>query len=161
MGHDDGREKISESSKNDELFPSRSAQGPIRRDAERLPKEGISQEGQMQIQFKPYDKDQDCYICPRGEKLPFYKSRPKKRKKKKHTVRVYRSVRQHTVEPPFGNIKHNLGFRSFCLRGLPKVSGEFAIMCSAHNLLKLCSEVLSKGEVWLESQLACFSIVNV
>ena len=47
--------------------------------------------------------------------------------------------RMHTVEPVFGNIKHNIGYRYFLLRGLSKVSGEFNLMCIAHNLKKIAS----------------------
>lgn len=47
--------------------------------------------------------------------------------------------RMHTVEPVFGNIKFNLGFRQFLLRGLSKVKGEFSLMCIAHNLKKIAS----------------------
>jgi transposase len=43
-------------------------------------------------------------------------------------------MRSTSVEPVFGNIKHNLGFRRFNLRGLQKVRGEFNLMCIAHNL---------------------------
>lgn len=42
--------------------------------------------------------------------------------------------RSVSVEPVFGNIKQNLGFRRFNLRGLKKVKGEFNLMCIAHNL---------------------------
>lgn len=45
--------------------------------------------------------------------------------------------RMHTVEPVFGNIKYNLGFRQFLLRGLKKVKSEFNLMCIAHNLKKI------------------------
>jgi transposase len=45
--------------------------------------------------------------------------------------------RLYTVEPPFGNLKHNLGYRSFLLRGLEKVDGEFKLMCIGHNLKKM------------------------
>ena len=38
------------------------------------------------------------------------------------------------TEPVFGNLKHNLGFRRFSLRGLGKVKAEFNLMCIAHNL---------------------------
>ena len=47
------------------------------------------------------------------------------------------SKRMITVEPVFGNLSQNLGFREFLLRGLEKVKGEFSLMCSAHNLLKI------------------------
>jgi len=42
--------------------------------------------------------------------------------------------RATSVEPVFGNIKHNLGFRRFSLAGLTQVRGEFNLMCIAHNL---------------------------
>ncbi|MEE9119273.1 MAG: IS1182 family transposase [Calditrichia bacterium] len=43
-------------------------------------------------------------------------------------------TRATTIEPAFGNIKHNLGFRRFSLRGIEQVKGEFNLMCIAHNL---------------------------
>ncbi len=43
-------------------------------------------------------------------------------------------TRSTTVEPVFGNLKENLGFRRFRLRGLKKVKGEFNYMCIAHNI---------------------------
>jgi transposase len=41
------------------------------------------------------------------------------------------------VEPVFGMIKETLGYRRFPLRGLQKVKGEWALICTAFNLLKL------------------------
>ena len=41
------------------------------------------------------------------------------------------------VEPVFGHIKQARGFRQFLLRGLDKVRGEWAMVCTVHNLLKL------------------------
>ncbi len=46
-------------------------------------------------------------------------------------------LRKQVVEPVFGHIKQARGFRQFLLRGLNKVSGEWAMVCTAHNLLKL------------------------
>lgn len=48
-------------------------------------------------------------------------------------------LRKQTVEPVFGQIKHARGFRQFLMRGLAKVSGEWAMICTAHNLLKLAA----------------------
>jgi transposase len=48
-------------------------------------------------------------------------------------------LRKQTVEPVFGQIKHARGFRQFLMRGLGKVSGEWAMLCTAHNLLKLAA----------------------
>jgi transposase len=46
-------------------------------------------------------------------------------------------LRKQTVEPVFGQIKQARGFRQFLLRGIDKVTGEWALICTAHNLLKL------------------------
>ena len=42
--------------------------------------------------------------------------------------------RATSVEPVFGNIKQNLGFWRFSLRGLDRVKGEFNLISIAHNL---------------------------
>jgi transposase len=46
-------------------------------------------------------------------------------------------LRKQIPEPIFGQIKDARGFRQFLLRGLEKVRGEWAMICTAHNLLKL------------------------
>lgn len=46
-------------------------------------------------------------------------------------------LRKQTVEPVIGQIKQARGFRQFLLRGLAKVEAEWALLCTAHNLLKL------------------------
>jgi transposase len=46
-------------------------------------------------------------------------------------------LRKQLPEPVFGQIKQARGFRQFLLRGFEKVRGEWAIVCSVHNLLKL------------------------
>ena len=48
-------------------------------------------------------------------------------------------LREQAVEPVFGQIKHARGFRQFLMRGLNKVSGEWAMICTTHNLLKLAA----------------------
>lgn len=45
--------------------------------------------------------------------------------------------RSTSIEPVFGNIKSNLGYRRFTRRGLPAVQSEWRLMCVVHNLLKL------------------------
>ena len=50
---------------------------------------------------------------------------------------AHRSQRPIDVEPVFGIIKHNKGFRRFWLRGIDKVAIEFALMALAHNIKKL------------------------
>ncbi|MHC4165068.1 MAG: IS1182 family transposase [Planctomycetota bacterium] len=46
-------------------------------------------------------------------------------------------LRKQTAEPVIGNIKEPRGFRQFLLRGIEKIRGEWALVCMAHNLLKL------------------------
>lgn len=47
------------------------------------------------------------------------------------------ALRMQTVEPVLGQIKQCRGFRQFLLRGLRKVKGEWQLICTGHNLLKL------------------------
>ena len=46
-------------------------------------------------------------------------------------------LRKQLPEPVFGQIKQARGFRQFLMRGFEKVRAEWAIVCTAHNLLKL------------------------
>jgi transposase len=41
--------------------------------------------------------------------------------------------RKTTIEPVFGHLKHNVGFRRFQLRGLQKVRAEWALITTAYN----------------------------
>ena len=50
--------------------------------------------------------------------------------------RLY-AQRQAIVEPVFGQIKQGRGFRQFLVRGLRNVRGEWALICTTHNVLKL------------------------
>jgi transposase len=51
--------------------------------------------------------------------------------------RALYSRRKAVVEPVFGQIKEQRGFRRFWLRGLAHVSAEWKLICATHNLLKL------------------------
>jgi len=50
-------------------------------------------------------------------------------------------LRKSVVEPVFGQIKQGRGFRQFLLRGVAKVQGEWSLICTVHNLLKLAKAV--------------------
>lgn len=54
--------------------------------------------------------------------------------KRGHALYARRKV---LTEPVFGLIKRARGFRQFLLRGLTKVQGEWALICTGHNLLTL------------------------
>ena len=61
------------------------------------------------------------------------------------------ALRMKTVEPVFGQIKQGRGFRGFLLRGLKKVRGEWHLISTGHNLMKLFA-VWRQGVVTLASQ---------
>ena len=44
-----------------------------------------------------------------------------------------------TVEPVFGNIRHNKGLNRFNLRGRHKVNGQWLLYCLVHNIEKLAN----------------------
>ena len=46
-------------------------------------------------------------------------------------------LRQQTVEPVFGIMKHAMGFRQFLLRGHAKVTGEWQLLALAYNCKRL------------------------
>ena len=76
--------------------------------------------------------------APRG-RIPKALS-PKDRMRRKLQTKRGRqryALRMETVEPVFGQIKQGRGFRQFLLRGLAKVQGEWSLICTTHNLLKL------------------------
>jgi transposase len=60
-----------------------------------------------------------------------------KRKLRTKAGRAIYAGRKTIVEPVFGQIKQARGFRQFLLRGVEKVRGEWALVCTTHNLLKL------------------------
>ncbi|MCJ7792350.1 MAG: IS1182 family transposase [Dehalococcoidia bacterium] len=47
--------------------------------------------------------------------------------------------RKHDIEPTFGDIKHNMGFRKLLLRSKPKVTTEVGLVSIAHNIKKIKS----------------------
>ena len=50
---------------------------------------------------------------------------------------AHRKQRCWDVEAVFGNIKHNMNFKRFMLRGLEKVETEIGLVAMAHNLKKV------------------------
>jgi len=82
-----------------------------------------------------------CTKSPKGRKIKVYDDIGLIRhmRQKLDTTagkRIY-SKRKTIVEPVFGNIKHNLHFREFLLRGLKKVKAEFTLIAIIHNILKI------------------------
>lgn len=94
---------------------------------------------------------QNCQGCPlrgkcykaRGNRIITVSHRLKELKQKAKdrllTERgvAHQSQRPVDVEPVFGMIKYNRGFKRFLLRGIDKVTVEFGLIAIAHNLKKL------------------------
>ena len=76
--------------------------------------------------------------APRG-RIPRHLPTRDRMRRKLQTKRGRRryALRMQPVEPVFGQIEQDRGFRQFLLRGLEKVSGEWSLICTGHNLLKL------------------------
>jgi transposase len=71
--------------------------------------------------------------------IPYYfkeRLRMKEKMSTKEAKKIY-NLRKITVEPVYGNLKENLGFRGFLLRGVEKVKIEMNLVCIAHNLMKI------------------------
>lgn len=49
-------------------------------------------------------------------------------------------------EPVFGQVKFNLGFRRFRLRGVDKADGEWTLVCLAHNIKKIYARIMAKED---------------
>jgi transposase len=76
--------------------------------------------------------------CPRGP-LPKSATTVDRMSRKLHAkagAAVY-AARKGIVEPVIGQIKQARGFRQFLLRGFDKVQGEWSLVCTPHNILKL------------------------
>jgi len=50
--------------------------------------------------------------------------------------KIYRR-RKCIPEPVFGQIKQAMGFRRFSMRGMDRAKGEWALVCTCHNVRKL------------------------
>ena len=76
--------------------------------------------------------------CPRGPlpKTATIVDRMARKLHRKVGAAVY-ARRKAIVEPVIGQIKHARGFRQFLLRGFEKVQGEWSLVCTTHNVLKL------------------------
>jgi transposase len=77
-------------------------------------------------------------LAPRG-RIPKGLS-AKQRMARKLRTKVGRELyakRKGIIEPIFGQLKQALGFRQFSMRGLASMRGEWRLMATVHNLLKL------------------------
>ena len=88
-----------------------------------------------------------CKELKKKKDVPYFfkeRLRMKSKMDKPESRKVY-GLRKITVEPVYGNLKQNLGFREFLLRGLDNVKIEMNIACIAHNLQKIWRLRAAKG----------------
>ena len=89
------------------------------------------------------EKNQNCLVAGGREGR-----RPSRWPRGRHTQRMHRIMRfpwaraqyRHRKtqgERPFAEIKQTMRFRQFVLRGIEKVTGEWALVCAAYNLRAL------------------------
>jgi len=71
-----------------------------------------------------------------GEQAGPATRRMQRRRATEESQELYRR-RKVIAEPPFGWIKSVLGFRGFLLRGIPKVRGEWNLVCLALNIRRM------------------------
>jgi len=64
-----------------------------------------------------------------------------RKRQTKRGRKIYKR-RKAIVEPVFGWIKSVLGFQAFSMRGLPKVEGEWDLVCLAVNLKRLSNRMV-------------------
>lgn len=79
-----------------------------------------------------------------NEKLENYKQQARENLGTENGIRL-KKQRSIEIESCFGDIKHNMGFRRFHLRGLKKVKTEIALVAMAHNLKKVYLKGLEKA----------------
>ncbi|MFX3624957.1 MAG: transposase [Ectobacillus sp.] len=80
---------------------------------------------------------------------PVYDEQKRKVRERLESERGQALYRQRKIdiESVFGQIKQNCGFRRFVLRGLPKISVEWGLICVAHNLLKKAAKDRQRSTV--------------
>ena len=115
-----------------------------------LPEQALADGGYWAEENAAYCEDNgiDVYISMRRERKSVQQQsssgtdppRPNTAMRQKMATPEARAIyraRKWLVEAPIGQIKEAMGFRRFLLRGLEAVRGEWALVCTAHNLLKL------------------------
>jgi transposase len=118
--------------------------------------ENCRHNGLLAVKFQGAQRD--CLPCAQREKclrhpektktrqVCFFRKSPNSREN--HTARMKRAIdsedgrarygqRFATVEPVFGNIRHNKGLNRFTLRGQQKVDTQWKLYCLVHNIEKL------------------------
>ena len=83
----------------------------------------------------------ECTRDKRGRSIEveeYHEAIERQRKKNREgSMKALMSLRRQIAELPFAQIKWNMGFRRWSYRGLSKVRGQWAMVCTISNLQKL------------------------
>jgi hypothetical protein len=79
-----------------------------------------------------------------NERLDFYKQQARQHLNSEKGLAL-RRLRGMEIESCFGDIKHNMGFRRFHLRGKKKVKTEVGLVSMAHNLRKIQAQMVKQA----------------
>ena len=124
----------------------------VARNCDRMPKTTTADSGYFSAENVAYARTQGTDLLvpterwKHGEAPPPVRGRPptemtlKQEMTRRLRTKAARAVyarRKVVVEPVFGQIKEARGIRSFLLRGLAKVRGEWSLITLTHNILKL------------------------
>lgn len=104
----------------------------------------------QQVSYYQTNKCGSCFLkelCSQGKESRTIQINHRLRKAKQKVMKnllseqgiAYRKQRPADVEPVYGQLKSNKGFRRFNLRGLKKVEIETGLLAIAHNLQKLAA----------------------
>lgn len=118
---------------------------------ERLGFHGLAKEKDRTLARRIYKNPAACRDCPLNSQCAAKKTGYKTIKftGDPHTVNAHsKKLEQPEVEAKykrwrkgiekvFGHIKGNLRFRQFLCRGLERVTGEWALLCTAYNLIRM------------------------
>ncbi len=163
-GYSDGKNiKFAEDNKIDLYVPSRSQAQELEGKEQTLNHDAYEYDAKKDelIVGKPRFYFKGVYARKSGKKIimyyndelkknkdvPFFfreRLRMRDKMEKPESKKVY-GTRKITVEPVYGNIKENLGFRGFLLRGIKSAKIELNLACIAHNLQKIWRMTAAKG----------------
>ena len=100
-------------------------------------------------------KSEDGKLIKRVPEFFRERLRMKKKMETEEGKRIY-NLRKTIVEPVIGNIKYNLGFDEFLVRGLDGAKLELNIVSIAHNLKKIW---IMRGKICKNNKSLFFELI--
>jgi len=71
-----------------------------------------------------------------------YEPKRQKMARKWKPLKQKKNIKDVILEQPFGNIKHNVEYTEFLIRGLSKIAVEKDLLNSLHNLKRIWNKML-------------------